>query len=254
MTTRQTIADLLARAAILAGEADEDSLPMERRVDVPFKVKAVSEEGEFEGYGSVFDVIDSYAERIARGAFADSLANKPLNQIALLWQHDWREPIGPWRDMREDDYGLFVRGKLTLDVQRAREARALMMDDAISGLSIGFVPERWEVDDEEGLITLTQVDLWETSLVTFPANNPSRVTSVKFAHGEVPEVSVIERALRSDFGMTRRQARALIAGGYTELAATRDATGGDSKAESTLRDAADDDAVEAAKGLLQFFK
>ena len=49
---------------------------MHDRLDVPFKIKAVSEDGLFSGYGSVFGVIDSYKEVVAPGAFAESLSQR----------------------------------------------------------------------------------------------------------------------------------------------------------------------------------
>jgi phage head maturation protease len=56
---------------------------------------------------------------------------------------------------------------------------------AIDGLSIGYVPVKWKVnsDPKEGepRRVLTDVDLYEISLVTWPANSRARVTSVKSA-------------------------------------------------------------------------
>ena len=40
----------------------------------------------------------------------------------MLWQHDPKIPIGLWQNIYEDDYGLFVKGKLLLDIQQGKEA------------------------------------------------------------------------------------------------------------------------------------
>jgi HK97 family phage prohead protease len=39
---------------------------------------------------------------------------------------------------------------------------------ALSGLSIGFRTLKSKIDEENGIRTLTEIELWETSLVTFP--------------------------------------------------------------------------------------
>ena len=44
-----------------------------QRLDLPLTIKSVSDSGEFEGYGSVFGVEDSYSDVVVRGAFAATL-------------------------------------------------------------------------------------------------------------------------------------------------------------------------------------
>lgn len=87
-----------------------------QRLDVPLSLKSVSDSGEFEGYGSVFGVKDSHDDVVMSGAFAASLRawsdRKALP--ALLWQHRMDEPIGVYTEMKEDDVGLYVRGRLTV--------------------------------------------------------------------------------------------------------------------------------------------
>ena len=85
-----------------------------QRLDVPLTIKSVSDSGEFEGYGSVFGVVDSYSDVVVRGAFAASLARwKEKGRLpAMLWQHQMSEPIGIYTEMREDDVGLYVKGRL----------------------------------------------------------------------------------------------------------------------------------------------
>jgi uncharacterized protein len=184
---------------------------MERKsIDVGFEVKAVSDDGTIEGYGSVFGVRDSYSDIVAKGAFKASLAaHKTAGTMpALLWQHRSDEPIGVWTDMSEDDRGLMVRGKLALDTTRGREAHALLKMGALNGLSIGFYSKEWAYDVENDIRTLTAIDLWETSLVTFPANTAARVTQVKAA-GEIVLPKDAERILR-DAGFSKSDATAFV--------------------------------------------
>ncbi len=201
---------------------------MKRKVrNFTFDVKAVDEKGSFSGYGSVYNVIDAYRERVAPGAFAASLRKwQARNRLPpILWQHRSGEPVGPFTKMVEDEHGLYVEGQLLVDeVVRAKEARALMRTRTVDGLSIGFnsIVEEW--NNEEKLLTLKEIDLWEVSIVTFPANSESLITEVRsmFADGDVPAMKEIEEVLR-DAGFSRSQAKALVGHGYAGL--LRDAEG-----------------------------
>lgn len=185
---------------------------MERKqLDVGFQVKAVSEDGMIEGYGSVFGVRDSYSDVVAAGAFKASLAaHKSAGSMpALLWQHRADEPIGVWKSMEEDEKGLLVRGQLAMDTVRGREAQSLLKMGALNGLSIGFYSKQWTYDRETDVRTLTEVDLWETSLVTFPANTAARVTAVKSIDA-LESLRDVEQMLR-ERGFTKTEAVALVA-------------------------------------------
>ncbi len=142
------------------------------------QVKSVDGLGKFAGYASVFDVVDNQKDLMLKGAFADTL-KQGVQHIKLLWQHLQSEPIGVFDRMFEDAYGLYVEGRLLLDVQKAKEAHALLKEGAISGLSIGYSPVKYRIDNETGVRLLAAVELWEVSLVTFPANAAANVTVVK---------------------------------------------------------------------------
>lgn len=158
------------------------------RKAVRFDAKALDDAdnpGTFEGYASTFDV-DSTGDVIMPGAFTRTLAAHAAKgrPIPILWQHDVREPIGVTLEAREDGRGLFVKGRLLVaDLARAREAYALLREKALGGLSIGFsIPKGGATWDEEtGLRRITELRLWEWSLVTFPANEAAEVTGVKSA-------------------------------------------------------------------------
>jgi len=130
----------------------------------------------FEGYASLFGVPDGAGDVVAPGAFASSLRRRPAAQVRMLYQHFAHEPIGVWDEIREDGRGLYVRGRLTIDVTRAREVRALIADGALNGLSIGFRTVRARRD--AGLRTLEEIELWEISVVTFPLLSGSAVTGL----------------------------------------------------------------------------
>ncbi|MBU9866810.1 HK97 family phage prohead protease [Rahnella aceris] len=192
-----------------------------RRLDVPLEIKSVSESGEFEGYGSVFGVKDSYGDIVVPGAFTKSLnALKAKNRLpAMLWQHKYDEPIGIYSEMYEDDVGLYVKGLLLKDDDPlARRAYAHMKAGSLTGLSIGYMLNDYEYDKEKQAWLLKEIDLWEVSPVTFPANDEARIEEVKslLTRGEAPSPKSIERVLR-DVGLSRSQAKAFMAEGYGAL-------------------------------------
>lgn len=182
-------------------------------IDRPFEVKAVDEDGTFTGYGSVFGNVDSYDEIVAPGAFTESLAAwKASGRLPpVLWQHRSGEPVGPHLEMSEDTHGLFLKGQLLVtDVQRAREARALMKAKAVNGLSIGFVPREDSYDRVTGIRTLKKVDLWEVSIVTFPANPQAQIANVKSAIDALDDLDAVERYLCQAGGLSRTQSKAVL--------------------------------------------
>jgi HK97 family phage prohead protease len=141
-------------------------------------IKSACENGIIKGYGSVFDNIDSDNDRIIKGAFTNSIKqHNQNNKIKLLWQHHIHEPIGTITHLSEDDHGLYIEAKLLLGIARANEAYKLVKSGAIKGLSIGFRVEESFYENDQRVIT--EVDLWEVSLVTFPANELALVTSTK---------------------------------------------------------------------------
>lgn len=129
-----------------------------------------------EGYASLFGDADQGGDTVARGAYAGSLARLAAQgrQVKMLWQHDPAQPIGVWDEVREDGKGLYVKGRLLDSVARAREAAALIAAQAIDGLSIGYRTLRATKNDK-GRRLLTELELWEVSLVTFPMLPRARV-------------------------------------------------------------------------------
>ena len=144
-------------------------------------LKSFDEDGTFHGYASVFDVVDTQGEEVARGAFQKSIDRwKGRGRLPkMLWQHDMRHPIGVWEQLTEDETGLFVKGKLLLDVAACREAYSLLRAGVVDGLSIGFVTIRSRHNSLKKCRLLEEIELHEISLVTFAANAEARVTGYK---------------------------------------------------------------------------
>jgi hypothetical protein len=148
------------------------------------------------GYASLFGATDQGGDIVEAGAYRISLSKG--RRIKMLWQHDPAQPIGVWDEVVEDAKGLWVRGRLLTDIARAREAASLIAAGAIDGLSIGYRTLRAH-KDASGARRLSELDLWEVSLVTFPMLPEARVT----AKAEARDTDDLDRLARA-FAQARR--------------------------------------------------
>jgi HK97 family phage prohead protease len=161
--------------------------------------------GTFQGYASLFNVPDLGKDVVLPGAFTASLAARGAAGVRMLWQHDPAQPIGVWLSLVQDGRGLFARGRLELDVARAREVYALMRDGAVDGLSIGYRAEKASRDPRTGFRRIQRVDLWEISIVTFPMLPQARVSAVKSAAGGTIHSSDNKDLIHDRFAFARDQ-------------------------------------------------
>lgn len=165
---------------------------------------SVTDGSVISGYASVFGQRDQGGDTVEAGAYAASLARVAARagRVRMLWQHDPSQPIGVWDEVREDATGLWVKGRILTEVAKGREAVALIGAGAIDGLSIGYRTVKARTGAGGGR-TLSELDLWEVSLVTFPMLTEARVA----AKSEDPEAETL-RALASLFDEARGALRA----------------------------------------------
>lgn len=128
----------------------------------------------FEGLASTFGNVDLVGDEIAPGAFAKSLRTR---QPKMLLQHDSRALIGRFPVVKEVPEGLFVKGELIRGVPEADKAGLLLKAGVLDAMSIGF--NVIDSEKKEDSVLLKQIDLFEISLVTFPANPEAMVRDVK---------------------------------------------------------------------------
>lgn len=189
--------------------------------NLEFKVKSLDDSGSFAGYASVFGNEDFYGDIVEVGAFSNSIKSlaDDKKKLPILWQHDPSQPIGVFEELKEDDRGLHVKGRLLVDeVRQAKEAYALMKAGVIDGLSIGYRTNKADLDLDTGIRRLLDVDLKEASIVTFPANEESRIEAVKqkLNDGELPSLSEFEKFLRES-GFSKSQAVTIASHGLRSL-------------------------------------
>lgn len=159
-----------------------------------------------EGYASLFGACDQGGDVVSRGAYAASLKaiSADGRRVKMLWQHDPACPIGVWDEVREDAKGLWVKGRLLPEVAKGREAAELIAAGAIDGLSIGYRTLKAAKNDK-GQRLLTELELWEVSLVTFPM---------------LPSARVVAKSdeMQSDEDVTLRSMAAALRGARASLA------------------------------------
>lgn len=175
------------------------------------EVKSLDDGGLFEGYASVFGVQDSDGDVIVKGAFSKSITafQARSKMPKMLWQHNPSIIVGKFIEMREDDHGLYVKGSLILEVEKGREAYALMKAGELDAMSVGFnIASAGAGDMGRGRV-IDEADLWEISLVTWGANPEALITSVK----SIATPRDFEQFLR-DSGFSRKEAASITSQGF----------------------------------------
>lgn len=146
------------------------------------------EEGQFLAYASTWTrEPDSYGDVVAKGAFADTLADwtKSGNTLPILFGHDMQDPfsnIGGALELTEDDHGLLVKAQLDLENPKAKQVYRMLKGRRINQLSFAFdILEDGIVDlgDEKSARELRKMKLYEISVVPVGANQDTEVLAVK---------------------------------------------------------------------------
>jgi uncharacterized protein len=164
-----------------------------QRVNFKLELKSLDQQGVFEGLAAVYGNTDLQNEVIERGAFTRTLAHKN-GEVPILWQHDPSEPIGMGQ-LTDTSAGLVVRGQLAIDSSPvAQKAYGLLKLGIVKGLSVGFDSVKAKMVD--GVRRLSELRLWEVSLVTFGANPSAVITGVKSEHdAEADQIRSFRRVL-----------------------------------------------------------
>mgnify|MGYP000002479236 FL=1 len=174
--------------------------------------KAIGSDMEFTCYGNVKGNVDHALDRTVDGAYQKSIDEHMKNGTMpkMFWNHQsWMPPVGAWTEMKEDDHGLFMKGRM-LETDRGIEIYKGMKAQAIDSFSIGYrIPEggeRWNA--EKQCNDLIQIDLKETSPVNFACNELSTIRDIKSALGDGKLLSKadLRHLLESfDIGLSKRE-------------------------------------------------
>lgn len=151
------------------------------------EIRAAAKEGligTLVGYAAVFNSesqdFGGWKEIIQPGAFARSLKEKP--DVRAFYQHDTSKVLGRGAAgtlrLKEDDHGLAIEIDL-IDTQENRDVLANVKAGNLDAMSFGMVPKEhtWDFNKDRGydLRILKDVDLYEVSVVTWPAYEDTEV-------------------------------------------------------------------------------
>lgn len=192
--------------------------------DAPaIEVKA-DQSGRITGYGSTFNDVDSYGERVLKGAFSNSLSEhlRRGSMPKMLWQHDQATPIGKWLDMVEDERGLYVVGQLNLKTTNGRDAYEHLLAGDVDGMSIGYREKKVKLGSPRDLVEL---ELYEVSVVTFPANREAMTDAIKALSSKAELVDMLREG-----GLSKTAANLVAAGGWKALSKQSEEIDGDAAA------------------------
>ncbi|WMS41691.1 HK97 family phage prohead protease [Acuticoccus sp. MNP-M23] len=150
----------------------------ERKYAAP--LASIDADGRFCGYASLFGRCDLSGDIVERGAFAHTLAGRGADGVGMYLEHDPKRPIGTWTVLEEDAVGLWVEGRLG-GTPDAADAALRMRGGQLDGLSIGFRTVAADEDRRARVRRLTEIDLWEVSVVSNPMLPEARARAADVA-------------------------------------------------------------------------
>lgn len=191
--------------------------------DFDLQVKGLSEDGTLEGYASTFGgAPDPFGDIISAAAFGPSLVRhrREGTMPLMLFGHDAGDlPIGQWTDISEDGKGLLVKGTIALDDPVGARVYGALKGKRVRGLSIGGRTKASRPDEKRpGVRFIDEFDLYEVSIVNFPANRGAHVHAVKADSDLVLKLSAGDRLTEREmellwketFGLSNSQAERAV--------------------------------------------
>lgn len=159
------------------------------------RVKAVGvddslEDGVFEAIVSVFGNVDSYGDRVMKGAFASTLSawESSGDPIPVYWSHRMDDPdynIGHVLEAKETEEGLWVKAQIDLEGPKAQQVYRLLKGRRVTQFSFAYDVEAYRIvkgaSDDESVWELDQLKLYEVGPTPIGANQETELLSVKAA-------------------------------------------------------------------------
>ncbi|KOC48357.1 phage major capsid protein [Clostridium botulinum] len=148
-----------------------------------FDIKSFDDEtGEFKAVASTTDV------DLGNDIVTEQAMLKNNNKtIPLLWQHETHEPIGSVKLTKEGNK-LIANGIVFKTIERGKQAY-LSMKNNIVAFSIGYLTKNYEYEKE--IRKLTDIDIKELSVVSFPMNENAKLLDIK-EKGDVENMEMIK--------------------------------------------------------------
>lgn len=137
-------------------------------------------EGYFAVFNSNYEIWEGASESIAPGAFDSSMSG----DIRALTNHDTTLVLGRTKantlELKTDSHGLWGRVRINPNDSEAMNTYERVKRGDVDQCSIGFLIRSQETDfREDGSIhwTITDVELFEVSVCTFPAYEETSVSA-----------------------------------------------------------------------------
>ena len=155
---------------------------------------AALKDGEFTALAAVFGNVDSYGERVVKGAFTETLEAWAAkgDPIPVIWYHAWTDAfahIGYVEWARETDEGLLYKGVLDVaDNPLAAQIYRLMKGRRITQQSFGFdiLDAGFVVEDGSEVFEITKLALFEVGPCLVGVNQATELVDIKSANGGAP--------------------------------------------------------------------
>lgn len=143
------------------------------------------ENGRISGYFATFDHDhgDSYGDVIRKGAFLGTIERRKQtgHPFPLCFNHDFSAIIGRVTDIGEDAKGAYFTAEF-FQTEKAQEVRSIVKTGVLWQFSFAYdTLDAGTVKAEDGTTVneLRELELFEISIVTVPANPRATITDVK---------------------------------------------------------------------------
>lgn len=158
-----------------------------------FEMKA-ADNGSIDGYFSTYDKTpDSYGDIIEPGAFTETIKKREESghPFPLCFNHDFSAIIGAVESVKDTEKGPFIKANF-LDTQLAQDVRKMLQSGAIYQFSFAYdvlgARKPTAEEEKEGIVNvLTELEVFEISVVTVPANQNAVATEVKSVEPETKQ-------------------------------------------------------------------
>jgi len=147
-----------------------------KKAEAKLEVKEVDDGFvRLKGYAATFGNVDRVGDVIEEGAFSMSLVER---MPKLLYQHKMDEPIGVIDRAYETERGLVIEARMPKENSQVKDIYPLLQMGALGDFSIGFNVKDADMSDDN-VRYIKEIDLWEVSIVTIPANAKAKIMHVK---------------------------------------------------------------------------
>lgn len=116
--------------------------------------------------------------------------------VKLCYEHN--ETIGKIETLDHREDGAYIKARIS-QTTTGEDAYTLARDGVLTSMSIGFIPDQYDIEErEDGIyVTHTRATLKEVSLVSFPAYKKATVTNVRNAQNNRKETPVMTDTMQT---------------------------------------------------------